>query len=96
VASDFQNLEAAGEGMEIDNNVLDAGEGKQLRQAPGHGDEPGLILLRGLVEDAGKARNADGFVSRQPDTDWLRNASRRHLATPKFGSGRIIYSEAFS
>ena len=65
VANDFQGLEAAGGGMQIDDNVLDAGESEQLRQAPDHGDELGLILLRGLVEDAGKARNADGIVGRQ-------------------------------
>jgi hypothetical protein len=73
--------------MEIDNNVLDADEREQLRQAPDHGDEPGLILLRGLVEDAGKAGNADWFVSREPDADWLRIASRGHLATPVLSPG---------
>ncbi len=66
MANDIQGLEAAGGGMEIDDNVLDAGEGEQLRQAPDHGNQLSMILLRRLVEDAGKARNADGFVVASP------------------------------
>jgi hypothetical protein len=81
-ANDVQNGQAGGRGTQVDHQIPQAGAVQQLFQGPGNRDELGMALLGRLVKDAGESSKADGFIGDQTDPDWVRNANRRHLASP--------------